>query len=101
MASKGAQSSAYEIGPYGSDGYHGDVPVATNPQGQSYIQVRLWNLTELPATVSDPTQRNGPMRLKGYRHIFDPWTTVKWGFPNFYRKPGLGYQKLGKNSCMT
>jgi hypothetical protein len=34
-------------------------------------------------------------RLRGYRHIFDPWTTVKWAAPNFYRKPALGYQKLG------
>jgi hypothetical protein len=30
-------------------------------------------------------------------HIFDPWTNVKWQFPNFYRKPGLGYQKLAQH----
>jgi hypothetical protein len=36
------------------------------------------------------------MRLKGYEHIFSPWTNVKWGLPNFYRKQGLGYQKLGQ-----
>jgi hypothetical protein len=36
-------------------------------------------------------------RLKGYRHILDPWTTVKFQFPNFYRKPGLGYQKLAQH----
>lgn len=35
------------------------------------------------------------MRLKGYAHIFASYTNAKWGFPNFYRKPGLGYQKLG------
>lgn len=40
-------------------------------------------------------QRRGHMQLRGYAHIFDAWTTVKWAFPNFYRKPGLGYQKLG------
>jgi hypothetical protein len=43
------------------------------------------------------TQRNGPIELKGYSYIFSPITTVKWGFPNFYRKPGLGYQKLGQH----
>lgn len=26
------------------------------------------------------------MRLKGYKHIFDPYTVFKWQFPNFYRK---------------
>ncbi|KAJ4369722.1 hypothetical protein N0V83_005485 [Neocucurbitaria cava] len=78
MSSKEAQSSAYEVGPYGS-GYHGDAPVSTIQHGQSYIQ------------------RAGPLQLKGYRHIFDPWTTAKWAFPNFYRKPSLGYQKLGQH----
>lgn len=35
--------------------------------------------------------------MKGYRYIFTPFTNAKWGFPNFYRKPGLGYQKLGQH----
>jgi hypothetical protein len=37
------------------------------------------------------------MRLKGYGHIISPWTTAKLGHPHFYRKPGLGYQKLGQH----
>ena len=37
------------------------------------------------------------MQLNGYRYMFTPYTNVKWGFPNFYRKPGLGYQKLGQH----
>lgn len=40
-------------------------------------------------------QRNDLVKLREYAHIFDAWTNVKWGFPNFYRKPGLGYQKIG------
>ncbi|KAH7392944.1 hypothetical protein BKA66DRAFT_567670 [Pyrenochaeta sp. MPI-SDFR-AT-0127] len=79
MVSKEAQSSAHEVAQYGNGTYQGDAPVAVNTQGRSYIE------------------RDGPMRLRGYRHIFDPYTTVKWGFPNFYRKPSLGYQKLGQN----
>ncbi|KAJ4378681.1 hypothetical protein N0V86_005552 [Didymella sp. IMI 355093] len=35
-----------------------------------------------------------PIRLKGYKHWFDPYTSWKWGSPMAYRKPGLGYQKL-------
>jgi len=41
-------------------------------------------------------QRDVRIILKGYAHIFSPWTNAKWGFPNFYRKPGFGYQKLGQ-----
>lgn len=37
------------------------------------------------------------MYLKGYRHIFAPYINGKWGFPNFYRKPGLAYQKIGQH----
>ncbi|OCL00677.1 uncharacterized protein K441DRAFT_531540, partial [Cenococcum geophilum 1.58] len=37
-----------------------------------------------------------PVSLKGYFHIFDPYTIFKWGHPRFYRKPGLAYEKLGK-----
>jgi hypothetical protein len=29
-------------------------------------------------------------------HVFDPWTKMKWQYVNFYRKPGLGYQKLAQ-----
>lgn len=39
----------------------------------------------------------GPLRLKGYSYIFSSFTNAKWGFPNFYRKPGLGYQKLARH----
>lgn len=42
-------------------------------------------------------QSNGPLRLKGYMHIFDTFTVFKWQFPNFYRKPGLGYQKISQH----
>ncbi|KAL6707094.1 hypothetical protein ACN47E_004846 [Coniothyrium glycines] len=45
---------------------------------------------------SSAHEHTGPVRLKGYAHIFDPWTKAKWAFPNFYRKPGLGYEKLGQ-----
>ena len=37
------------------------------------------------------------MRLNGYAYMFSPYTNVKSGFPTFYRKPGLGYQKLAKH----
>jgi hypothetical protein len=37
------------------------------------------------------------MQLKGYAYIFSPFTNAKWAFPNFYRKPGLGYQKLAQH----
>ncbi|KAF2633545.1 hypothetical protein BU25DRAFT_427050 [Macroventuria anomochaeta] len=37
------------------------------------------------------------MEVKGNRHLFDPYTSWKWGFPNAYRKPGFGYQKLAKH----
>ncbi|KAF2183969.1 hypothetical protein K469DRAFT_739696 [Zopfia rhizophila CBS 207.26] len=87
MASMKAQSS-YEA-PYSSTApstshgvpqYMGDLPVQVNPNtGQQYVQV----------------PRRGPPRLKGYLHLFDPHTVFKWQFPNFYRKPGYGYQKLG------
>lgn len=30
-------------------------------------------------------KRKGPMRLKGYLHLFDAHTSFKWQFPNFYR----------------
>lgn len=43
MGSKEAQSSAYEVQPSGSNMYHGDIPVATNPQSQPYIEVGLVN----------------------------------------------------------
>jgi hypothetical protein len=38
-----------------------------------------------------------PMDLKGYRHLFDPYTSWKWEFPNAYRKPAFGYQKLARH----
>jgi len=37
------------------------------------------------------------VRLRGYRHIFDPYTSVRWNFPHFYRKPGFGYEHLGNH----
>lgn len=36
------------------------------------------------------------MKLKGIRHVFDPYTVLKWGRPHFYRKPAYGYEKLGQ-----
>ncbi|KAL7777032.1 hypothetical protein CFE70_007453 [Pyrenophora teres f. teres 0-1] len=45
---------------------------------------------------SEKPQRDVRVILKGYAHIFSPWTNAKWGFPNFYRKPGFGYQKLAQ-----
>ncbi|KAH8712194.1 hypothetical protein GQ44DRAFT_830056 [Phaeosphaeriaceae sp. PMI808] len=78
MAPHDAQlSSVYEIGPHDAITY--DAPEKDQ---------------RLPGTSVIP--QDGPMRLRGYRHILDPWTTTKFQFPNFYRKPGLGYQKLGK-----
>jgi len=79
MESKQIQSASHEITPHGAVSYEHDIPMKPHQPGQSVIP------------------RNGPMRLKGYRHIFDPWTTAKWGFPNFYRKPSLAYQKLAQH----
>lgn len=31
-------------------------------------------------------QQYNEMELKGYRHLFDPYTSWKWEFPNAYRK---------------
>ncbi|KAL5117062.1 hypothetical protein ACEQ8H_005021 [Pleosporales sp. CAS-2024a] len=41
--------------------------------------------------------QNGPRYLKGYMHILDSFTVAKWQIPNFYRKPGLQYQKLAQH----
>ncbi|KAF1917911.1 hypothetical protein BDU57DRAFT_555651 [Ampelomyces quisqualis] len=30
-------------------------------------------------------------------HLFDAYTIFKWQMPNFYRKPGLAYQKLAQH----
>ncbi|KAF2855235.1 hypothetical protein T440DRAFT_495809 [Plenodomus tracheiphilus IPT5] len=76
MASKEAQGSAYEVGFHSPAGLsNGDVPLSVN----SHVK------------------RNGPARLREYAHILDSWTNVKWEFPHFYRKPGLGYQKLASH----
>ncbi|KAH7089718.1 hypothetical protein FB567DRAFT_568535 [Paraphoma chrysanthemicola] len=72
MAPHQPESSVYEITPHRATTYQSDVP-------------------------EKPQQRHGQSRLRGYRHIFDPWTTFKWAAPNFYRKPALGYQKLGQH----
>ncbi|KAF2471129.1 uncharacterized protein BDR25DRAFT_223590 [Lindgomyces ingoldianus] len=69
------QSSSYVASSPGSH-YRGDQPVQMNPQGQPYVQ------------------RKGPLRLKGYLHIFDPYSVFKLQSPRFYRKPGYGYEKL-------
>lgn len=76
MGSKEAQSSAVEQGTNGPDLSHGDVASFSHPHDQSIIR------------------RNNRVKLREYAHIFDSWTNVKWAFPNFYRKPGIGYQKL-------
>lgn len=39
MSSKEAHSSAYEVQPYGSEMYHGGMPIATNSNGQPYTEV--------------------------------------------------------------
>ncbi|KAF2028561.1 hypothetical protein EK21DRAFT_101734 [Setomelanomma holmii] len=79
MAPNDPQASVYEITPHGAVTYQSDVPEKAQRQpGQSWAP------------------SNGPLRLRGYRHMFDPWTSFKWGRPNFYRKPSLGYQKLGQ-----
>ncbi|KAF2878579.1 hypothetical protein BDV95DRAFT_624977 [Massariosphaeria phaeospora] len=41
--------------------------------------------------------QHGTPEPKGYLHLLDPYTVFKWQFPNFYRKPGLGYEKLAKH----
>ncbi|KAF2274249.1 uncharacterized protein EI97DRAFT_460373 [Westerdykella ornata] len=43
-----------------------------------------------------PRPQGGPVKLKGYWHMFDAHSSLKWGFPHFYRKPGYGYEKLGQ-----
>ncbi|KAF2203025.1 hypothetical protein GQ43DRAFT_439211 [Delitschia confertaspora ATCC 74209] len=48
--------------------------------GQTYVRVR-----------------KGPTRLKGYAHLFDAHASWKWFFPNVYRKPAYGYEKLGQH----
>ncbi|KAF1831692.1 hypothetical protein BDW02DRAFT_39381 [Decorospora gaudefroyi] len=78
MHSNNAQASVYEVGPYAAASpYNGDAAVAERNPDQWVVP------------------QNEPVYPKGYAHIFSPWTTVKWAFPSFYRKPGLGYQKLG------
>ncbi|USP80802.1 hypothetical protein yc1106_08076 [Curvularia clavata] len=77
MHQNDVQASVYETAEYVPNApSHGHGEDPEKQPGQSLIQ-------------------RGPMRLKGYAHIFAPYTNAKWGFPNFYRKPGLGYQKLG------
>lgn len=41
-------------------------------------------------------KRPGPTRLKGYRHIFEPYTVFRLEFPNFYRKAGYSYESWEK-----
>ncbi|KAB2099238.1 hypothetical protein AG0111_0g12567 [Alternaria gaisen] len=80
MVANDAQASVREIAPYEHAApYQGDNGANEKQPGVSSLV------------------RNGPIELKGYSYIFSPITTVKWGFPNFYRKPGLGYQKLGQH----
>jgi len=76
MGSKEAQSSAHEQGTYSPGLSHGEVANFSHSHDMSLVK------------------RNDRVRLREYAHIFDAWTNAKWGFPNFYRKPGLGYQKL-------
>ncbi|KAF2129101.1 hypothetical protein P153DRAFT_397288 [Dothidotthia symphoricarpi CBS 119687] len=87
MASNEAQFSSHEVaqshGIINSDTYEtnrhkGSGVVTVNAQDGSYLQ----------------NSGIRPRDLKGYRHIFDPWTKIKWEHPRFYREPGLGYQKL-------
>ncbi|OAL01785.1 hypothetical protein IQ06DRAFT_346405 [Phaeosphaeriaceae sp. SRC1lsM3a] len=80
MAPNNAQPTIREINPHGTVEYHDEVPEKAQQQpGRSLII------------------NNGPLRLKGYMHLFDPFTVFKWQFPNFYRKPGLGYQKISQH----
>jgi hypothetical protein len=82
MGQESHYASAYEVPQSsGTAEYRGNGITAMN-QGamQPYVQV----------------PRRGPTRLKGYLHIFDTHTGAKWFFPNFYRKPAYGYEKLGQ-----
>ncbi|KAI4682930.1 hypothetical protein J4E81_009554 [Alternaria sp. BMP 2799] len=80
MIGNDAQASVREVAPYGHPPASQDDHEANQRRlGQSVIE------------------RNGLIAPKGYAHIFSPWTTMKWERPNFYRKPGLAYQKLGQH----
>ncbi|ORY04878.1 hypothetical protein BCR34DRAFT_53798 [Clohesyomyces aquaticus] len=76
MSPKGTHSTSYEA-PYG------DLPVQMNTEGRAYSH------------AGKPYK--GPLRLRGYRHIFDPYSVFKLGKPHFYRKPGYAYEKLAKH----
>ncbi|EMD59138.1 hypothetical protein GGP41_009030 [Bipolaris sorokiniana] len=78
MHTENVQASVYETTYVSNTPNNGQASDPEKQPGQSLI---------LP---------HGPLRLKEDAYIFTPFTNAKWGFPNFYRKPGLGYRKLGQ-----
>lgn len=96
MVGNDAEASVREVAPYGHPAAPQDDHEANQRRlGQSVIEVRGMEF-QMPKSTN-AIQRNGLIAPKGYAHIFSPWTTMKWERPNFYRKPGLAYQKLGQH----
>lgn len=81
-----AEATAYGVsGPSNGAGYpeyRGNLPVHTTADVDEY---------------NGKVTRRGPLRLKGYRHIFDSYTSIRWNFPHLYRKPGFGYEHLSNH----
>lgn len=44
-----------------------------------------------------PKRSDTHRKLKGWKHIFDPYTVLSWKTPYAFRKAGLSYYKLGKS----
>ncbi|EDU46851.1 hypothetical protein PtrSN002B_008479 [Pyrenophora tritici-repentis] len=66
------------------------------PNDSQAVVYPVENRGSIGYSDSEKPERDARVILKGYAHIFSPWTNAKWGFPNFYRKPGFGYQKLAQ-----